>query len=117
MMRFIIIVLIATFASPAIADDFARIADRGVFVNLISGKRLTSFGVSLTVNPSGSIGGRAFGRDISGNWTWDGGYFCRTMKAGDTLFERNCQVVQQKDGRIRFIADKGTGSIADLRLQ
>jgi hypothetical protein len=39
------------------------------------------------------------------------------MKAGDKVFARNCQLVQQKAGRVRFIADKGTGATADLRIR
>lgn len=116
-MRTFCFFLLATLTSPAIADDYARVTDRGAFVNLVKGKSLTSLGVSLTVSPSGSIGGRAFGRNVSGTWTWNGGFFCRTMQAGDKLFALNCQVVQQKDGRLRFIANKGTGATADLRIR
>lgn len=116
-MRLFVIALFATLTSPASADDYARVTDRGAFVNLVGGKSLTSLGVSLTVNPSGSISGRAFGRDVTGAWTWTGGFFCRTMKAGDRVFARNCQLVQQKGNRLRFIADKGTGATADLRIR
>jgi hypothetical protein len=108
---------LAFLASPAIAGDYSRVIDRGAFVNLVGGKSLTSLGVSLTVSPSGSISGRAFGSTVSGAWTWSNGYFCRTLKAGDRVFARNCQVVQQSGDRIRFIADKGTGETANLRIR
>jgi hypothetical protein len=116
-MRIFIFALVATLASPAMADGFTRVSDRGAFVNLVGGKSLTSLGVSLTVSSSGSISGRAFGSSVSGAWTWNNGYFCRTLKAGDRVFARNCQLVQQKGNRIRFIADKGTGDTADLRIR
>jgi hypothetical protein len=116
-MRFISVLLLAFLASPAIAGDYARVTDRGAFVNLVGGKSLTSLGVSLTVSPSGSISGRAFGSTVSGAWTWNNGYFCRTLKAGDKVFARNCQVVQQNGDRIRFIADKGAGETANLRIR
>jgi hypothetical protein len=116
-MRFTIVLFLALLATPATAEDYARVTDRGAFVSLVGGKNLTSLGVSLSVSPSGSISGRAFGSTVSGAWTWTGGYFCRTLKAGDKVFARNCQLVQQKAGRIRFIADKGTGSTADLRIR
>ncbi len=116
-MRTLFLILLATLASPALADGYARVTDRGAFVDLVGGKSLTSMGVRLTVSQSGSIGGRAFGRDITGAWTWSDGYFCRTMQAGDRVFARNCQVVQQKGDRLRFIADKGTGDTADLRIR
>lgn len=116
-MRLVTFAIIATLTSPAVAADFIRVTDRGAFVSLVSGKSLTSLGVSLSVSPSGGISGRAFGSAVSGAWTWTGGYFCRTLKAGEKVFARNCQLVQQKGNRIRFIADKGAGDTADLRIR
>jgi hypothetical protein len=116
-MRFMMIALSLAFSSPAMAESYERVKDRGVFVGLVSGKSLTSLGVSLTVSPSGKIAGSAFGREVTGSWTWNGGYFCRTMKAGDRTFARNCQVVQLKGNRLRFIADQGSGATADLRIR
>ena len=116
-MRLLSILFFAVIASPAIADDYTRVIDRAAFVNLVQGKSLTSLGVSLTVNPSGSISGRAFGSTVSGAWSWNNGYFCRTLKAGDRVFARNCQVVQRQGDRLRFIADKGTGEAANLRIR
>jgi hypothetical protein len=116
-MRLLVIALLTTLAAPAMAADYARVTDRGAFVALVSGKSLTSLGVTLSVSPSGSISGRAFGSTVTGSWTWTGGYFCRTLKAGDKVFPRNCQLVQQKPGRVRFTADKGAGDTADLRIR
>jgi hypothetical protein len=116
-MRLTIVLFLAALATPAIADGYTRVTDRGAFISLVGGKSLTSLGVSLSVSPSGNISGRAFGSAVSGAWTWNNGYFCRTLKAGEKVFARNCQVVQQKPGRIRFIADMGTGDTADLRIR
>jgi hypothetical protein len=116
-MRIPLALFLVLLTTPAMAEDYTRVTDRGAFVNLVSGKSLTSLGVSLSVSPSGSISGRAFGSTVTGAWTWTGGYFCRTLKAGEKVFARNCQVVQQKLGRVRFIADKGTGDTADLRIR
>jgi hypothetical protein len=116
-MRRLLIILFVTFASPAMADDYVRVTERGAFVNLVGGKSLTSLGVSLIVSPSGSIGGRAFGSNVNGAWTWNNGYFCRTLKAGSKVFARNCQLVQQNGDRIRFTADKGTGAAANLSIR
>jgi hypothetical protein len=108
------LVLILSFmASPVLAD---RVTDRTAFVGLVEGKALTSLGVKLIVTSDGGISGRAFGRDVTGRWTWNEGYFCRTMQAGDRQFARNCQVVERVGDRIRFIADRGAGETADLRL-
>jgi hypothetical protein len=116
MRQFLIFVFVA-FATPAFADGYVRVTERGAFVSLVKGKSLTTLGVSLTVSPSGGIGGSAFGRTVTGTWTWSNGFFCRTMKAGDRAFPRNCQLVQQNGKRIRFIADQGAGDTADLRIR
>jgi hypothetical protein len=116
-MRLTYFALFLTLATPAVAEDFVRVSDRGAFVKLVSGKSLTSLAVSLNVSPSGSISGRAFGRTVTGSWTWNDGFFCRTLKAGDSVFPRNCQLVQRKANRVRFIADKGAGDTADLRIR
>jgi hypothetical protein len=116
-MRILPLVFLATFASPAIAESYERVTDRSTFVGLVSGKSLTSLGISLRVSPSGSIGGSAFGSTVTGSWTWSNGYFCRTLKGGGRTFARNCQVVQKKGNRLRFIADQGSGATADLRIR
>jgi hypothetical protein len=116
-MKHLLLALLVTLASPAVAADYVRVTDRGAFVSLVSGKSLTSLGVTLNVSPSGSIGGRAFGSTVSGTWTWNNGYFCRTLKAASRSFALNCQLVQTKAGRIRFVADRGKGDTADLRIR
>ena len=116
-MRNVLAATLLLLALPAHADGYDRISDRGAFVGLVDGKTLRSLGVSLVVTSSGAIGGRAFGRDITGAWIWDGGLFCRTMQAGDRAFARNCQVVERQGNRIRFIADRGTGDVADLTIR
>jgi hypothetical protein len=116
-MRVLFLALFATIASPAMAEEYVRVTDRGTFVGLVTGKSLTSLGVSLKVSASGGIAGSAFGREVTGSWSWSNGYFCRTMQAGDRKFARNCQVVQKKGNRLRFIADQGSGDTADLRIR
>ncbi len=106
-----------TGAAPAAAESVARIEKRDDFVSLVSGRALTRFGISLTVTPDGAIEGRAFGRKVTGAWRWDGGFFCRDLAFGDEPLEPNCQVVERRGETLRFIADRGAGDHADLRLR
>lgn len=113
------IALVSTFmmASPAMAD-FTRVTDRDGFVELISGRDLTRLGIRLKVTDSGRIVGRAFGRKISGNWAWNGSYFCRDLYAnGDILDVNNCQTVEVHGDTLRFTSDKGRGDSANLQLR
>ncbi len=113
------LVLIAILAAgPAVASDYERVSDRKNFIELIQNRDLTRFGIRLKVMKNGEISGRAFGRKVSGDWTWDGGYFCRDLYLnGDVLDAENCQTVQVKGNTLRFTSDKGQGDWADLRLR
>jgi hypothetical protein len=107
--------LLLLAAAPAAA--FERVASRDAFVALTQGRALTALGIRLNVSPEGGITGRAFGRDVSGSWTWEGGFFCRTLSAGDRDLPRNCQLVERRGDVLRFTADRGAGDTADLRLR
>jgi hypothetical protein len=104
-------------ALPASASEFRPVESRSGFVDLVSGKSLTRFGVELAVTPGGDIRGRAFGRPVTGAWRWDGRYFCRDLYFGSQDLGPNCQVVQVSGDKLRFIADRGAGDHADLRLE
>ena len=117
-MRHIITLTLSTLvAAPAAAEGFEPVSDKSRFVDLVRGRNLTHLGVSLTVDPDGTIRGRAFGRAVTGNWTWEAGYFCRTMDWGSTRFDRNCQAVGLKGSVMRFQSDRGQGEHADLTLR
>ncbi len=118
MLRTSIVFLALVVATPAVASDFERIEDRDNFVSLVKDRSLTRLGIRLRVSQDGQIQGRAFGKEISGGWTWQQGYFCRDLYAdGDALDVRNCQTVQVRGNTLRFTSDKGQGDSADLRLK
>ncbi|MWB76802.1 dihydrodipicolinate reductase [Pseudooceanicola sp. 216_PA32_1] len=106
-----------TTAAPLAAEDGRRVTGRSEFLSLVKGRQLTYTGVALTVTEDGRILGRAFGREVTGNWNWQDGYFCRTMQWGSRQFEANCQAVELEGSRLRFTSDRGTGDHARLTLQ
>ena len=117
-MRLTALACIAALAGgPALADGFSQISQKDEFISVISDKKLTRFGINLTVTPSGQIAGKAFGRPVTGAWRWKSGYFCRDLYWGQRDLGPNCQAVKVQGSTIRFISDQGTGEFADLRLQ
>lgn len=104
-------------ASPALSDGFEVVGERERFVEIVDGRRLTALGIALTVSPAGEIEGSAFGRGVTGSWRWEAGYFCREMTVGATAVTPNCQLVKLRGDTLRFIADRGRGDTADLRLR
>ena len=102
---------------PAVADGARVIETKDGFSQLVAGRTLSTLGVRLQVAANGEISGRAFGRDVTGNWKWTDGYFCRNMTVGEQVFPLNCQQVVSDGDRVTFIADKGTGDQARLRIR
>lgn len=107
---------LAGIAAPALAD-YEPIRDRSEFLGVVTQGELTRMGIRLTVTPEGQITGRAFGRDVTGNWSWQDGYFCRDLAWGDTSFGYNCQEVARDGRSLRFTSDKGAGQSASLNLE
>ena len=98
------------------AEEFETITDEREFVSLISDRELQRFAIKLRVTPGGEIVGRGFGRDVKGDWAWQGGYFCRDLFWGETDLGYNCQKVLRNGETLRFIENQGAGRSADLRL-
>lgn len=113
------IVASATLALPlaATAEEFRTVKDQDTFINAVSGKKLTRFGIKLDVLPSGEIRGSAFGAPVTGAWRWDDSFFCRDLSWGDRNLGPNCQMVKINGDTVRFIADQGAGQYADLKLE
>lgn len=102
-------------ASSALA--FQTVREQATFVDIVQGKQLTRFGIRLTVTPDGGIRGRAFGREVTGNWQWSNGYFCRSLFYGERDLGPNCQEVKVNGNTVRFTSDRGEGIYADLELK
>lgn len=114
---FLAALLCLGLAAPAMAEGFAPVTKRDRFVALIEGRDLTRFGITINVTPDGQIKGRAFGRDVTGAWRWNGDYFCRDLYWGKMDLGPNCQAVRVQGNTLRFISDQGAGQFADLSLK
>ncbi len=104
-------------AEPAQAEDFRTVESADTFVSLITGRELRRLGIALTVTPQGEIEGDAFGYPVTGQWSWDGQYFCRDLYWGGDDLGYNCQLVEVRGDTIRFTSDQGAGQSARLSLR
>ena len=111
----------ATLCAVAIAApvqaDLAKVDSKSDFVSLIEGRTLTRPLVKLEVSPAGTISGRGIRWDVTGNWSWQDGYFCREMDWGGYEIAFNCQEVRVRGNKIRFTSDRGEGDFADFRMR
>lgn len=105
-------------SATAQADTLQRVEQLDRFTSLVKDRSLTRFGIRLNVGLDGKITGRAFGRKVTGDWTWRDGYFCRDLYLnGNELDVQNCQMVQVRGNTVRFTSDRGVGDYADLRVR
>ena len=116
-MRRHIALAFALLATPLAAEQRQAVTDRASFLSIVDGRALTHIGVNLIVSPDGRITGRAFGRPVTGEWTWQARYFCRSMQWGNEPLEYNCQTVDKFGNKLRFKSDRGTGEEANLRIK
>ena len=91
--------------------------NRSDFENLVIDKKLERFLISLSVFNDGKIKGSAAGRDVTGDWDWIDGFFCRTLLWGARELKYNCQLVTFDGKRLRFISDRGKGQSASFALR
>ena len=117
MFRNAIYVTLATLAATSAQAEFTQVNDRDTFLQLVVGKTLTRTLVKLEVTADGRIAGNGARWAVTGNWTWQDGYFCRDLDWGGDALGYNCQEVRENNGRIRFTSDRGTGQSAVFRLE
>lgn len=104
------------FTTPAFAE-FAKINSRSDFVSAVNGKTLTRPFVKLRISPNGNISGKGAAWDVMGEWSWQGGFLCRSLFWGGDDMGYNCQEVKVDGAKMRITSDKGAGRSADFRLR
>lgn len=111
----LILAVLALMPLPALA--FEPVTDGAQFRQLVYGNQLTRLGISLEVNADGRITGRGMGRDVSGQWQWRDGYFCRSLYWGTRDLGTDCQAVLREGDELRFVTERGAGIHADFRIR
>ena len=106
-----------TISSAPVAAEFARVTDERQFRQIVQGRELTYPLVRLQVTPDGRIVGKGAGREVSGQWDWENGLFCRDLYWGQRELGYNCQTVEVRGNTVRFTSDEGQGDHADFRLR
>ena len=112
----LLLTLCVALAAPVMAAA-ERVGSKSEFVSLIEGKRLTRPLVNLQVTPDGAISGTGAAWDVTGNWTWQDGFFCRDLEWGGDPLGYNCQLVTAQGNTITFTSDRGAGRSAGFRLR
>lgn len=114
------LLIVTLLPGPALAEGFEPVQDESQFLQLVGGRvlRIGLYDLSLRVRPGGVIEGSAMGWAITGNWSWQDGFFCRSMDWSGTEIDYNCQLVEARGSDVlRFTVDQGSGESATFRLR
>ncbi|MEX0279621.1 MAG: dihydrodipicolinate reductase [Arenibacterium sp.] len=117
MMRTLAIASALALAASAATAEFAKVNDLAQFKSIVTGKTLTRPLIRLEVMPEGDIRGMGARWEVTGNWSWKDGYFCRDLFWGGDALGYNCQEVRVNENRIRFTSDRGRGDSAVFHLR
>jgi len=97
--------------------EFSKVVSKSQFMRLVADRTLTRPFVELQVTSDGQIQGRGLQWDVSGEWAWRDGFFCRSLFWGGDDLGYNCQEVRADGARLRFTSDQGTGRSAVFSLE
>lgn len=93
------------------ADEKTRIGTEQEFREIAVDKELVynNDKGALTVHGDGTITGTYRGKKLTGTWSWEDGYYCRSVKPGKKDTGHDCQIVELSGNSLIFIRKKGTG--------
>lgn len=87
------------------------------FRDVIVERRLSNKHGYSMVHEDGTLTGKFGDRDMTGTWSWEDKYFCRTAKLGSKKFPLNCQAVTVSGDKVTFRRNKGLGKRSKYRLE
>ena len=89
------------------ADSSVRITSEKEFRDQVIGKKLVSKRGHVSVHEDGTLSGESKKKKITGTWSWEDQYYCRTVKLGGKDFGHDSQVVEVSGDTMTFKGKKG----------
>ena len=104
-------------ASSDVASGERRILTEEEFRRLVEDRKQNA-GWGYVINrKDGSIRGFYKGEFVSGEWSWEGEYYCRDVAIGTRDLGHDCQVVAVSGNRIAYTRKKGSGQTSSFELE
>lgn len=89
-------------------EEFRRIAE--------DKEQHAGWGYVIT-RKDGSIRGFYKGKFVSGEWSWEGEYYCRNVMIDTRDLGHDCQVVTVSGNKLTYIRKKGAGQTSTFELR
>jgi len=103
--------------SPAATPSTRRITTEREFRDLLVGKKITNKDGYVVTHEDGTLTGKFGKKELTGTWSWEGEYFCRTAKLGKKDFGLDCQVVVVSEDKVTYTRKRGKGKKNTYRIQ
>lgn len=97
--------------------DFKRIKTEKQMRQLVVGKKLVTGNGYSFVNADGTLTGKFSGKKFSGNWIWNGRFWCRNGVLGGKEIGSDCQVWEIDGNKLRYTRKKGKGDAVVATLE
>ena len=101
--------LAATHAIHQASAADGRITTEQEFREIAAGKKLVTEGGYVNVGEDGTLTGAFGSGEVTGKWTWEGEYYCRTVQVGFRDLGHDCQAVLVTEDGLVFHRNKGGG--------
>ena len=89
------------------ADSSVRITSEQEFRDQIAGKKLVNKNGYAIVHEDGTLSGEFKNKRLTGTWSWEDQYYCRTVKLGEKDLGHDCQVIEVSGDTMTFKGKKG----------
>ena len=103
--------------SSAAVTGKRRITTEQEYRDAIVGKKFGDKNGYFVAREDGTITGKFGGKKLTGEWTWEDEFFCRSAKLGSRKLKRDCQVVFLEGNTVTIHRKKGKGKKVTYRLQ
>ena len=103
-------------ASSAAVSGKRRITTEQEFRDALVGRRAGDERGYFIVHEGGTLTGKFNNRKLTGKWTWEEQFFCRTAKLGSQKLGRSCQVLSIEGDTLTATGKKGKGKKVTYRI-
>ena len=96
----------------AASEAVSRVRTEAQLREKVVGRRISDPSGYVIIHADGTVSG-AFGKGgkdkLTGRWTWEGEYYCRTIEVGGTDYGRDCQVLEVSGETLWSTTNEGKG--------
>ena len=103
--------------SSAAVTGKRRLATEQEFRDAVVGRRFGNKHGYFVVHEDGTFTGEFGGKDMTGEWTWEDEFFCRSGKLGTRKIKHDCHVISLEGDKLTGHRKKGKGKKVTYRLQ